>query len=838
MSSFSSSIEYNLYDVEGKHIFDNELIVSCENIQKNIFILMEKLENCIFIIIDNKHNFMDIRNNFQNDILNLIYKIDEDVHVIYNKVRIAIDSCNVKDDRLNFLLTIHKYQQAISVIIKELSECIGEAIEKTLDLRIRGICNITIEKNIIVKMAHLRKEILKPIMSFEILENYHHQTSSIAVVGSIHSLNCFTSPYSFIYPKWYHNDKLIIDYKNGYWFENNRKSLFFNVTEDKRGKYKCILSTQPSNNRIFYVNIEGPPKWIYKPPIDTNVSEGEVVFFYCNTTGKPNPKTTFYKNGVKINTLNDKYLIKDNKLTLFNAKYGIHGTGDNSIYQCKVENKHGILWSNFYLNIIEFKPKLIKKTIDIEVIEGNDVVLFCEFSSIPTANITWKGFKNTTYEIIKTVNKNKQKIRLKYINKSSEGKYICKGINKYGFDEGIINVIVRNKTKFIVENDTSIIHLAGDNLKLSCKATYDKKLTVKYEWLIDNKNINKNKFGYYIVNNYTIILKNININSFKSVKCKVSTELNFIEKNFQITIVDVPNPVKMVSVTECNPEKRYAKIYFEHFEDAYLYSPVTEFWIQYLIDSYNDSESWTTHSIPIIAENYEYINKDIRIVHASIIIYLKPYCHYQFRILARNSIGDSTPKLANEICTTSPDFPYTHPTNVRIESIKFNTITVFWNIIQREYWNGPNFRYEIHYKPSLNNTWNIKKINNPLQNNDYIVFDDNIPSELVDVKVLSVNDIGVGIEIPNIVQGKTGLLLIDNLNISNSYSDRTTRRIIRIFNKERLEDNSFFVIVIFIAIVIFQFFLFVICLCKKKSHIDKETLDVKQSLISSLKNKK
>ncbi|CEF70978.1 Neuroglian [Strongyloides ratti] len=820
MSAFSSSIEYNLYEIEGKHIFDNELIVSCENVQKNMFILIEKLENCIFVIIDNKYNFMDIKNNFQEDILNLMYKIDEDVHVICDKVRIAIDTCNVKDDRLNFLLTIHKYQQAISIIIKELSECIGEAIEKTLDLRIRGICNITIEKNVIVRMAHLRKEIVKPIMSFG---------------PRTRNLNCFTSPYSFIYPKWYHNDKLIVNNKNGYWFENNRKSLFFNVTENKGGKYNCNSDVQSSINRTFYVNIEGPPKWIYKPPIDTNASEGETVTFYCNTTGKPNPKTTFYKNGVKMNNSKNKYLIKNNKLTLINVTYGIYGTGDNSIYQCKAENKHGYLWNNFYLKIIEFKPELIKKSDDIEVIEGDDVVIFCEFSSMPSANITWKGFKNVAYEVIKTVKKNKEKIKLKYVDKNSEGEYICKGSNKYGFDEGIIKVIIRNKTKFINENDTSIIHLAGNNLKLSCKVIHDDSFTLKYEWLIDNNHINTEKFDYNIINNDTVLLKNVN--SLKSVKCKVSTKLNFIEKNFKITVVDVPNPVEMAFVVECNQDKRFAKINFKHSEKAYLYSPVMEFWIQYLIDSYDDSTSWITYPIPINAENYEYIYNDTRIVSASTIINLKPYCHYQFRIFARNFIGDSTPKLANEICTTSPNFPYLHPTNVRIEIMNFNSIKVYWNIIQREHWNGPNFRYEIHYKPSSNNTWDIKKIDNPFQNNDHIIFDENIPFEMVDVKVLSVNDIGMGIEVPNIVQGRTGLLLIDNSNIPSIYSDRTTRRIKKLFNENRLEDYPFFIVIIFIIIILFQICLFITCLCKKKTTNNKETLDVKESLIQNFENK-
>uniref|UniRef100_A0A0K0G523 Neuroglian (inferred by orthology to a D. melanogaster protein) n=1 Tax=Strongyloides venezuelensis TaxID=75913 RepID=A0A0K0G523_STRVS len=667
-------------------------------------------------------------------------------------------------------------------------------------------------------------------VSLKILENYRYQTSSIAVVGSTHSLNCFASSFSNAYPKWYHDENLIIDNKQGYWFENNKKSLLFNVTFNKGGKYNCNFNTHPFINRTFFVTIEEPPKWKYKPPVDVNASEGDKIIISCNATGKPKPQIVFYKNGIKINDLVGKYIVKDNQLILLNISHGMYGAGDNSIYQCKAENKHGYLWSNFYVNIIEFKPKLIKKSNDVEVIEGSDVIMFCEFSSIPTANIAWEGFKNVAYEVVRTGNKNKSKIRLKYVDRSSEGNYSCTGKNKFGSDEGNINVIVRNKTRFTVENDTSIVHLASRNLNLSCKVTHDEKLPVFYEWFIDNKHISKGKIDYEMIENNTLILKHTKINSFNSVKCKVSTKLNYVEKNFQVIIIDVPNPVKLASVIECNPNERYAKIHFEYVEKAYLYSPIMEFWIQYLIDSYNDSTSWITHPNPVTAENHEYIENNMRIVLYTVQIDLKPYCHYQFRIFARNSIGDSVPTLANEICTTSPDYPYNHPTDVRIESYEFDSIIVYWNTIQREEWNGPNFGYEIHYKSSSNGKWNVKKVDNPFKNSEYISFKEDKPFQLIDVKVLSVNDIGIGIEIPNIVQGRVGLLLTDNLSI---HSERTTRTVDNMLSKKKLNDYQYFVVIIFFVIIFLQIILFIICLFRKISMKEEEILCVEEALMSN-----
>lgn len=62
---------------------------------------------------------------------------------------------------------------------------------------------------------------------------------------------------------------------------------------------------------------------------------------------------TFYKNGVEIESQkDDRYLIEGTRLTIFDVKKGTYGKGDNAVYQCKSENKHGWLWTNFYLNLL------------------------------------------------------------------------------------------------------------------------------------------------------------------------------------------------------------------------------------------------------------------------------------------------------------------------------------------------------------------------------------------------------------------------------------------------------------------------------------------------------
>lgn len=49
----------------------------------------------------------------------------------------------------------------------------------------------------------------------------------------------------------------------------------------------------------------------------------------------------------------ENWVIEGSKLTIYDVKKGNNGIkGDNAVYQCKAENKHGYLWTNFYLNLL------------------------------------------------------------------------------------------------------------------------------------------------------------------------------------------------------------------------------------------------------------------------------------------------------------------------------------------------------------------------------------------------------------------------------------------------------------------------------------------------------
>lgn len=59
--------------------------------------------------------------------------------------------------------------------------------------------------------------------------------------------------------------------------------------------------------------------------------------------------------------MNRNWDVTGSVLTLRNVQKGFEDSGDNAVYQCKAENKHGYLWANFYLNIFGNAKFSIKK---------------------------------------------------------------------------------------------------------------------------------------------------------------------------------------------------------------------------------------------------------------------------------------------------------------------------------------------------------------------------------------------------------------------------------------------------------------------------------------------
>uniref|UniRef100_A0A915AY17 Neuroglian n=1 Tax=Parascaris univalens TaxID=6257 RepID=A0A915AY17_PARUN len=595
-------------------------------------------------------------------------------------------------------------------------------------------------------------------------EQYVNQSSPVALQGTIHKLHCFFSGFPEPKPEWKHNGVAIAEDDNRFTFEAYGKTLVFNVSFETAGQYQCIFPNHLDLDRKFDVVVEAAPYWPSGPPPNTQTSEGETVKFDCSASGKPTPTITFYKNGVEMSKQKDgdRWVIDGSVLTLYDVKKGLHGNGDNAVYQCKAENKHGYIWANFYLNLLAFKPQLVNDSGNVEAVIGSKVTLFCRFFASPIADITWESsvLPGITHNIIPADAQGEGKLVINSVGRDAEGEYRCIGKNKYDTAIGSTKLVVRDATRLEPFESGLEKVLAGHHIELPCEAQHDENLQVTYEWLVDAKPLSQQHLmsGHYrITDKNSLIISNPSRYDAANYTCVARTALDSVEKSIEIHVDDVPNPIHAAYIAKCDPTAQVTSIKFEYMENADFSSPIKEIWAQYQIDEETDGAVWLTHPHPVLADSLESIENNQRIVKGSLEVSMRPFGNYHFRVFGRNDFGDGAPTNVKGECKTPARVPDKNPEGVSAVGSRPENLIVFWKPMPREDWNGRDFHYLIRYRPSgSNGEWKEEKVDDPYSDRHTIELSAEEPFRPYEVQVQAVNEEGQSNVAPQSVEGHTG----------------------------------------------------------------------------------
>ncbi|VDN06075.1 unnamed protein product [Thelazia callipaeda] len=582
-------------------------------------------------------------------------------------------------------------------------------------------------------------------------EQYVNQSSPIALQGTTHKLHCFFSGYPEPRPVWRHNGVDISEDDPRFIFEAYGKTLVFNVSLETEGQYECVFKAQSNLDRRFNVVVEAAPYWPSGPPPDKRTSEGEDVTFDCTAYGKPTPVVSFFKNGVEMTPRDDdenrNWKITGSILTLRNVKKGLAGSGDNAVYQCKVKNKHGYLWANFYLNLLAFKPELLSDPGEVEAVIGHNLTLACKFFASPNVNITWDGtvLHGLQHHVIPADADGVGRLIIYEIGRDAEGEYTCVGTNKHGTAKGTAHIIVREATRLTPFEKRLEKVLAGQRLELLCEADHDENLEVTYEWLVNGKPLLEQyiQSGHYLVTDKnSLIITNPARYDAANYTCIARTALDSSEKSIQVGVDDVPNPIHMAFLTKCDDIAQIASINFE---------------AQYQIDEETDGVVWLTHPHPALAESLQTVDDNQRTVKGTIDVSLRPFGKYRFRIFGRNDFGDGAPTDVNGGCITPARVPDKNPEGVSATGTRPENLVVFWKPMSREDWNGRNFHYIIRYRPAGSDSeWKEEIVDDSYSDHHTIELPVEEPFRPYEVQVRAANENGTSNVSPQSVEGRTG----------------------------------------------------------------------------------
>ncbi|VDK77723.1 unnamed protein product [Litomosoides sigmodontis] len=670
---------------------------------------------------------------------------------------------NIDDDSSSLLLH-HTYPSTVH-IIDHISEsdfkpnryytCTAENT-KLKDYKFGNQFRLDVTKN-------RRRALTSPIPP---AEQYVNQSSPIALEGSTHKLHCFFSGYPEPKPVWRYNGFDIPRDDSRYTYEAYGKTLVFNVSAETEGVYECVFKAHPNLDRRFDVVAEAAPYWVMGPPPNKRTSEGEDVTFDCSAYGKPAPVVSFFKNGVEMKPRDDdadrNWEIAGSVLSLRNVKKGVGGSGDNAVYQCKAENKHGYLWANFYLNLLAFKPELLSDPGEVEAVVGQNVTLACKFFASPNVNITWDSavLHGLRHHVVPADADGEGKLIIDAVGRDAEGEYTCIGTNIHGTEKGTARLIIRDATRLEPFEKPIEKILAGQQIELPCEAEHDENLEVKYEWFVNGKPLLEQyiQSGHYLITDRnSLIITNPARYDAAIYTCIAKTSLDSVEKSVQVRVDDVPNPIHMAFLTKCDDTAQIASINFQYMEDVDSTAPIKEIWAQYQIDGETDSMVWLTHPHPALADSLQTVDDNQRIVKGTIDVSLRPFGKYRFRVFGRNDFGDGAPTNVNGGCITPARVPDRNPEGVSAIGTRPENLIVFWKPMSREDWNGRNFHYIVRYRPAGSDAeWKEETVEDPYSDRYTIELPVEEPFRPYEVQVRAANENGTSNVSPQSVEGRTG----------------------------------------------------------------------------------
>lgn len=127
---------------------------------------------------------------------------------------------------------------------------------------------------------------------------------------------------------------------------------------------------------------------------------------------------------------------------------------------------------------------------------------------------------------------------------------------------------------------------------------------------------------------------------------------------------DVPDPPSNVHLTSpCHT--RITELHWHSISDNH--PPVSHFIIQYNT-SFNPEVWSTAKKLSTGDRHYDRIS-------------LSPWGNYSFRVIARNSVGDSLPSEPSaQPCSTPPDVPHHNPSGICTKNAKPHQLVITWKV--------------------------------------------------------------------------------------------------------------------------------------------------------------
>ncbi|XP_065647537.1 contactin-5 isoform X3 [Hydra vulgaris] len=454
-------------------------------------------------------------------------------------------------------------------------------------------------------------KILVAYIAFDFLENPISQKKK---VGESITFNCV--------PPIHYPDSLVVN-----WFKDfnvifpNRRTVVLlnnsltisNVQTTDEGMYFCQATNKVAmvyrTSKKANLEVLELPTFISQNK-NISIRDGDSLLINCSVRGKPKPNITIYRvvqNKMIVLSMSETYTAQ------------LVSILDQGVYVCFASNEVGYTKHLIYVMLYTSAVFLTHPS-NVTANIRESIILNCKVNGYPYPNIYWYyenqklSFGNVSTPDL---------LYIKNITKMHAGFYYCVASNLVGnitSNKGFLRVLVPP----MIELEEKVYANISSLLKISCMAYGDPSVSIIWKApfnvtpfiIFSNESASNDLF--HTVSSFTIY--NTSLNDSGIYKCIAKNTAGSISKEVSVIIQGYPDPPVINSLKAISSDS--IQVSWNKTFDGY--SPITLYIIEYTLNN----QSWNKMSV----------SHDMFSV---LIINLKPYTSYYFRLKSKNFVGDS-----------------------------------------------------------------------------------------------------------------------------------------------------------------------------------------------------
>ncbi|XP_032897024.1 protein sidekick-1 isoform X2 [Amblyraja radiata] len=511
-----------------------------------------------------------------------------------------------------------------------------------------------------------------------------------------------------------------------------RRLMILNPTSADIGKYECVATLQSSSvlpvHEHAYISIIEPPYFTEEPNRRILGEVEKTVDIPCRAMGIPVPSLQWYKDSVPVIMLN-------------NSRYKVMVSGtlqiqglvpeDSGIFQCFAGNEARDIQSASYLTVTNIAPFFIRAPSDTAVTDGAVAVLHCEASGAPKPGITWaKGDKvlaSGSVQIPRFVLQESGGLLIKPAHVEDAATFTCFATNSMGAVNASAYLTVWTRTFISVSpEDRSVIK--GTTAVLTCGATHDPRVTIRFVWKKDGKVIDASAVPRITTGkNGSLHISQTWSGDIGDYTCEVLSAGGNDFRSARLEVIELPHPPRNLQATLNATTSRAVDLSWTRPFDG------NSRILHYIVELSENNSPWKIQLSNISPE----------VVHITV-NGLTSARSYQFRMCAVNQLGKGQYSIETNRLLLPEEAPSAPPQNIMASGRTNQSIMVQWQPPPEQAINGVLKGYILRYRlAGLPGGYQFTNITNPEVT--YCLIKDLIIWTQYEIQVAAYNSAGLGV---------------------------------------------------------------------------------------------